>query len=234
MSSTGGACVGRTRPDLRRGRRRGDHVGGARGVVRRGGESVTPYTPFLTGSISTSFTALAVTQLVEAGKIDLDDEVSQHLDAFSNRAAGAITVRQFLSHTSGYSTGQGNVSHTDNVGGTDAEHILEPMGMRNSLVADGEVHRSMATGHTPWFGRQRDRLALRNEPGLRIARHDDPIQGESRRRAHQRRQRSRVRCRSTSLSSWSSPRAALPKISGFVTPWRRSTSSSSPLRAATR
>ncbi len=36
-----------------------------------------------------------------------------------------------------------------------AEHILEPIGMRNSFVADGEVHPSMATGHRPWFGTKR-------------------------------------------------------------------------------
>ncbi len=57
---------------------------GARGVVRLGGEkAVTPDTPFLTGSISKSFTALSVMQLVEAGEIQLDAEVSQYLDVFS-------------------------------------------------------------------------------------------------------------------------------------------------------
>ena len=85
---------------------------GARGVVRIGGDSeVTPDTPFLTGSISKSFTALAVMQLVEAGEIDLDAEISQYLDGFSGRPAGAITIRQLLSHTSGFSTLQGNASH---------------------------------------------------------------------------------------------------------------------------
>ena len=174
---------------------------GGRGVVRLGGEkAVTPDTPFLTGSISKSFTALAVMQLVERGEIQLGAEVSQYLDVFSGRPAGDITIRQLLSHTSGYSTGQGNASHTDSIGGTDelarrvdqladvapahasgaeweysntnyqvlgrvvevvsgqeyqayvAEHILEPVGMRNSFVSDGEVHPSMATGHRPWFG----------------------------------------------------------------------------------
>ena len=63
---------------------------GARGVVRLGGEVlVTPDTPFVIGSISKSFTALSVMQLVEAGKIDLDTEVSRYLDVFSGRPAGA-------------------------------------------------------------------------------------------------------------------------------------------------
>ncbi len=32
------------------------------------------------------------------------------------------------------------------------QHILEPVGMQDSFVADGKVHADMATGHTPWFG----------------------------------------------------------------------------------
>ncbi len=95
-------------------------MAGARGVARVGANTkITPDTPFLTGSISKSFTALSVLQLVEAGKIDLDAGVSRYLDGFSGPPAGAITIRQLLSHTSGYSTLQGNASHTDTTGGKD-------------------------------------------------------------------------------------------------------------------
>ncbi len=93
---------------------------GARGVVEIGDDrEVTPDTPFLTGSISKSFTALAVMQLVEAGEVDLDAEVSAYLAGFSGRPAGMITIRQLLSHTSGFSTLQGNDSHTDVTGESD-------------------------------------------------------------------------------------------------------------------
>ena len=93
---------------------------GARGVVRLGGDSdVTPDTPFLTGSISKSFTALAVMQLVEAGRIELDAAVSHYLGAFSGGPSGAVTIRQLLSHTSGYSTLQGNASRGDITGDKD-------------------------------------------------------------------------------------------------------------------
>jgi CubicO group peptidase (beta-lactamase class C family) len=34
-------------------------------------------------------------------------------------------------------------------------NILEPVGMENSFVADGEIHESIATGHTPWFWTKR-------------------------------------------------------------------------------
>lgn len=93
---------------------------GARGVMRIGSdEEVTPDTPFLTGSISKSVTALAVMQLVEAGRVDLDAEVSSYLDVFSRRPAGSITIRELLSHTSGYSTLQGNAPHRERAGDRD-------------------------------------------------------------------------------------------------------------------
>lgn len=177
---------------------------GARGVVRRGGGvAVTEDTPFLLGSISKSFTALSVMQLVEAGTVDLDTQVGDYLEAFSGVPAGAITVRQLLSHTSGYSTTQGNTSRPSPTDAGDelaraaeelaavtpegpagtrwdysnanyvilgrlvevasgqafqayvTEHVLRPVGMDHSFVADGEVHDEMATGHRPWFGTKR-------------------------------------------------------------------------------
>ncbi len=49
-----------------------------RGVTKIGSDTdVTPETPFVAGSISKSFTALAVMQLVEAGDVELDAELSQ-------------------------------------------------------------------------------------------------------------------------------------------------------------
>ena len=52
-------------------------------------------------------------QLVEAGRVGLDTEVSHYLAVFSGQPGGAITIRQLLSHTSGLSTFQGNLSHED-------------------------------------------------------------------------------------------------------------------------
>ena len=93
---------------------------GARGVVKLGSDTpVTADTPFVIGSISKSFTALAVMQLVEAGKIGLDTELSHYLDEFAGKPAGAITIRQLLSHTSGFSTLQGNAGHSDAAGEND-------------------------------------------------------------------------------------------------------------------
>ncbi len=89
---------------------------GARGVVMLGDEKpVSPDTPFNLGSVSKSFTALAVMQLVEAGKVNLDTELYRYIPVFSGQAAGEITILQLLSHTSGFSTFQGNLSHKDDI-----------------------------------------------------------------------------------------------------------------------
>ncbi|MGI4789484.1 MAG: serine hydrolase domain-containing protein [Janthinobacterium lividum] len=52
------------------------------------------------GSCSKPITAVAVMQLVEAGKISLDAPVSRYLDGLPTAWSG-ITVRQLLTHTSG-------------------------------------------------------------------------------------------------------------------------------------
>lgn len=74
--------------------------GNANSSVQR----VTPQTPFIIGSVSKSFTALAVMQLAELGRINLDDGVDKYLPWFVAEYQGksqVITVRQLLHHTSG-------------------------------------------------------------------------------------------------------------------------------------
>ncbi len=56
-------------------------------------------TPFLLGSVSKSFTALCIMQLVERGEIDLNVPISTYLS--KSNTNNAITVRQLLNHTSG-------------------------------------------------------------------------------------------------------------------------------------
>ena len=74
------------------------------GAADATGRMVTPQTPFMIGSMSKSFTALAVMQLVEAGKVDLDTPVQRYLPWFrvaDPMASARITVRQLLHQTSG-------------------------------------------------------------------------------------------------------------------------------------
>lgn len=52
------------------------------------------------GSVSKQFLAAAILMLVQDGKLSLDDRVSQYLPNLTR--AGDVTIRQLLSHTSGY------------------------------------------------------------------------------------------------------------------------------------
>jgi len=80
------------------------------GRARPEGETPTPQTPFLIGSLTKSFTALAVMQLVEAGKVELDAPVQRYLHWFrvaDPQSSAQITVRHLLNQTSGLSTSSG-------------------------------------------------------------------------------------------------------------------------------
>ena len=82
------------------------------GVADPAGRPMTPQTPLILGSTGKSITALAVMQLVEAGKLELDAPVQRYLPWFrvggpdGHAAASAITVRHLLSHVSGIPTGK--------------------------------------------------------------------------------------------------------------------------------
>jgi len=74
------------------------------------GRQMTPQTPITIGSVSKSFTALAILQLVEQEKIDLDESVVTYLPWFrtSEKArSDLITVRHLLNQTSGLSNAIG-------------------------------------------------------------------------------------------------------------------------------
>ncbi|MBC8163664.1 MAG: beta-lactamase family protein [Roseiflexaceae bacterium] len=71
------------------------------------GRPVTPQTSFILGSMSKSFTALAIMQLVERGEIELDAPVQRYLAWFrvaDPAASAALTMRHLLNHTSGIPT----------------------------------------------------------------------------------------------------------------------------------
>lgn len=89
------------------------------GKARPGGDAPTPQTPFFIGSLTKSFTALAVMQLVEAGKIELDAPAQRYLPWFrvaDPEASSQITVRHLLNQTSGLpqSPGLANLADFDN------------------------------------------------------------------------------------------------------------------------
>jgi CubicO group peptidase (beta-lactamase class C family) len=109
---------------------KGDQIVYLKGYGRadQSGRPVTPQTPFLIGSVTKPFTALAVMQLVEAGKVELDAPVQRYIPWFRTadpkasaqtpalapkRSAGAsVTVRMLINQTSGLPQGPTMVTWT--------------------------------------------------------------------------------------------------------------------------
>ncbi|HMM43764.1 MAG TPA: serine hydrolase domain-containing protein, partial [Thermomicrobiales bacterium] len=88
----------------------GDQIVHSRGFGESGSTPITPQTPFAIGSLTKSFTALSIMQLVEDGKISLDDPVQRYIPWFTVAdadAAARITVRHLLNQTSGLSRATG-------------------------------------------------------------------------------------------------------------------------------
>lgn len=96
----------------------GDRIVHLRGFgrARPNGEAPSPQTPFFIGSLTKSFTAVAVMQLVEAGKIELDAPVQRYLPWFrvaDPQATAQMTVRHLLNQTSGLPTSAGEIPLAD-------------------------------------------------------------------------------------------------------------------------
>ena len=62
------------------------------------GREATPDTQYRIGSITKTFTATAIMQLRDAGRLELDDRLEQHVDGVAN---GTPTIRRMLCHLSG-------------------------------------------------------------------------------------------------------------------------------------
>ena len=72
--------------------------------------AATVTTQFRIASISKMFTAVAIMQLVDDGSIDLDGSFTDQLGLrgpFNDPRVGTVTVRQLLSHTSGFTASHG-------------------------------------------------------------------------------------------------------------------------------
>jgi CubicO group peptidase (beta-lactamase class C family) len=91
----------------------------------------TPDTPFFVASLSKSFTAVAVLQLVEAGRVSLDAPVVRYVPEFTladPAAARRITVRQLLNQTSGMADA-----------GFPEMTLPQPGSIRSAVVALGDA-----------------------------------------------------------------------------------------------
>jgi CubicO group peptidase (beta-lactamase class C family) len=83
---------------------RGDHAefAGAYGMANRDLRLPNDVdTVFPVGSTSKGFTAVAVAQLVQQGRLSFQDRLGKHLDGFPPQVADQVTIHQLLTHTSG-------------------------------------------------------------------------------------------------------------------------------------
>lgn len=134
--------------------------------------------PFLLGSVSKSFTALCIMQLVEQGKVDLNAPLSTYLQGVKD--ADRITILQLLNHTSGLGEHQNlsnckvteeqgvhlysNVNYSllgkviERVSGMSYEeyvtsHVFQPLNMTKSATNyEQSKANGLITGHENWFG----------------------------------------------------------------------------------
>ena len=107
------------------------------------GEAVTPAHRFRVASNSKLLTATAVMQLVEAGRLGLDEPVLGPLAAHlgvtpTDPGIGAVTVRQLLSHTSGFP----EYDHTFFGGGASSCTEAAQRGLSGGLIGPpGTIYR---------------------------------------------------------------------------------------------
>lgn len=135
-------------------------------------------TPFLIGSMSKSFTAVAIMKLVEEGRIRLEDKASIYLPDYN--LDEKVTIKHLLNHTSGFSTYQknnsievmgsygkfvySNVNYNllgeiiENVSGLSYEeyiksNIFKPIGMTNSAASvQATMDTGLIDGYRNFFG----------------------------------------------------------------------------------
>ena len=118
----------------------GEVTEAAAGVLnQRTGVEATPESLFQIGSITKVYTATLVMQLVDAGLVDLDAPVRTYLPEFrvaDEAAAVAITVRQLLTHTSGFDGGD---HFFDGGSGDDTlARFVESLAVKGQISRPGE------------------------------------------------------------------------------------------------
>lgn len=137
-------------------------------------------TPFVLGSVSKSFTAVCIMQLVEQGKINLSDKISSYLPNATD--GDRITVSQLLNHSGGLGEHQtlenyhiinkqgehhyANVNYSllgkiiEKVSGLSFEeyvtkNVFEPLDLSHTAATQKEsVNNGLIDGYTDYWGFQ--------------------------------------------------------------------------------
>ena len=124
------------------------HLGGY-GTADADGRPVTGDTPFLIGSASKPFTAIVVQQLVEEGRLSLDEPVAPYLEPVADHFPDGFeqaTIGQLLNHTGGLSMAVGLAGTVEIHDGEDAldRRVVELLGEPMSSPPGGGFEYSNA------------------------------------------------------------------------------------------
>jgi D-alanyl-D-alanine carboxypeptidase len=88
---------------------------------------------FNIGSINKTFTATAIAQLIQQGRLSLDDTVAKHLPDYPNREAAAkMTIRQLITHRAGVAQFMGG-----NFGGGTVAEMTKTVGLQPQVFEPG-------------------------------------------------------------------------------------------------
>lgn len=112
------------------------------------GRPMTPSTRMFIGSQSKSFTALAIAQLAEAGKLDLDAPVRRYIPWFAvadEAASQAITTRHLVRHVSGLADSGFPLVLPD---GASPEEAVRALRAARTTAPVGELHQYFNLGYT--------------------------------------------------------------------------------------
>jgi CubicO group peptidase (beta-lactamase class C family) len=99
------------------------------------GAEATPETQYRIGSITKTFTATAVMQLRDAGLLDLDDRLDEHLDELPSRSP---TIRRLLAHLSGFQREVGEMWVTGEV--PTSEEVLAAIESYERVLPEARAH----------------------------------------------------------------------------------------------
>ena len=113
---------------------------------------MTTDTVFHIGSQSKTFTAIAVLQLQEQGKLRLDDPVEKYIPSFAvkggNASTAPVTVFQLLTHTSGLMSEGTKTLHWSDLDFPTREHIDEQIKSVDLAFLPGTKRKYSNLGYT--------------------------------------------------------------------------------------
>ena len=108
---------------------------GSSGVARDARTRLLADSTMIVGSVTKTFVAATILQLVDDGRLHLDDSVRTHLPAVT-QVSPEITIRQLLDHTSGLA---------------DVFNATTRRGLEDHPERAWSAKRVLATLHGPWY-----------------------------------------------------------------------------------